>query len=64
MVDSETGVLLAPGDVNGLKIAIETLAGAPDLRAKLGAAGRERCREMFDHDRMVDQIEAVYRRIL
>ena len=60
VVDADTGILLAPGDIAGLVLAIETLAESPPLRDKLGAAGRERCRQMFDHTRMVDQIEAVY----
>ena len=63
-VDSETGILLQPKDVAGLKLAIETLAGAPELRARLGNVGRRRCREQFDHSRMVDLIEAAYKRLL
>jgi len=64
VVDSETGVLLAPEDEGGLRLAIETLAQAAEFRHKLGQAGRRRCREMFDHNKMVDQIEAVYQRIM
>jgi glycosyltransferase involved in cell wall biosynthesis len=60
VVDSQTGILLAPGDAAGLRAAIEKLAGSPALRESLGAAGRERCRIMFDHNRMVDEIEKVY----
>jgi len=64
VVDAETGILLAPKDTAGLALAIETLAGAPELRRRLGRAGRQRCRQMFDHRRMVEQIEAVYERLL
>jgi len=64
VIDSDTGILLDPKDVAGLKLAIETLAEVPALRHKLGQAGRARCREMFDHNRMVDQIEALYRRLV
>lgn len=63
VVDAGTGILLDAGDVRGLALAIETLADSPPLRDRLGAAGRERCREMFDHDRMVDQIADVYERL-
>jgi len=63
VVSADTGVLLEPTDVAGLKIAIETLSRAADLRAKLGAAGRDRARRMFDHESMVERIEGVYRRI-
>ena len=64
VVDSATGVLLPPRDADGLALAIRTLTDSPALRDSLGAAGRERCRTMFDHNRMVDQIERVYRRLL
>ena len=64
VVDDSTGVLLPPGDVTGLVDAIEKLADSPDLRAALGAAGREKCREMFSRQRMVDRIEELYLRLL
>jgi glycosyltransferase involved in cell wall biosynthesis len=60
VVDDSTGILLPPGDVAGLIGAIEKLTVSPQLRAELGAAGREKCREMFSHHRMVDQIENLY----
>jgi glycosyltransferase involved in cell wall biosynthesis len=63
VVDGATGVLLAPEDSVGLARAIDELAASPQLRNRLGAAGRQRCREMFDHRRMVEQIEALYRRL-
>ncbi len=63
VVDSDTGVLLRPKDVAGLALAVETLAASPELREKLGTAGRERCRDRFDHGRMVDRIERVYETI-
>lgn len=63
VVDDTTGVLLPPGDVEGLVRALTGLASSPERRASLGTAGRERCREMFAPERMVDRIEAVYERI-
>ena len=63
VVDSSTGILIQPGDSAGLRLAIETLAGCPELRDRLGAAGRQRCAGQFDHNRMVDRIEALYRRL-
>ncbi|MFP3938579.1 MAG: glycosyltransferase family 4 protein, partial [Phycisphaerae bacterium] len=63
VVSADTGILLPPNDVEGLRLAIETLTEAPQLRERLGSAGRELCREMFDHRRMVEQIQGVYRRI-
>ena len=64
VVDDSTGILLAPGDVDGLTAAIEKLSNSPDLRVALGAAGREKCREMFSHNRMVDRIEELYLRLM
>jgi len=60
VVDADTGLLLEPGDVAGLKIAIETLAANPEIRRRLGNAGRQRARRMFDHDIMVNKIESLY----
>jgi len=62
VVDHDTGILLPPRDVEGLHLAIETLAHTPELRQHMGDAGRARCREMFDHHKMVERIEAVYRK--
>jgi glycosyltransferase involved in cell wall biosynthesis len=64
VVTTETGILLPPKDVAGLKLAIETLVGSPELRRRLGQAGRELCRKRFDHRQMVEQIEALYRQLL
>lgn len=64
VVNERTGVLLAPRDVHGVTYAIRTLADSPELRDRLGAAGRDRCRGMFDHNRMVDRLERLYEHIV
>ncbi len=53
VVDGETGLLVAPGDVPALRAALERLLGDRDLRRRLGAAARERVREAFTWDRAV-----------
>ncbi len=63
VVTTDTGILLPPEDTEGLRLAIETLADSPELRKRLGDAGREMCRQMFDHRHMVEQIERLYERI-
>jgi glycosyltransferase involved in cell wall biosynthesis len=64
VVGSSTGVLLEPGDVAGLKLAIATLAASPALRDQLGQEGRRRASARFDHRVMVDKIEGVYNRLV
>ena len=63
VVNADTGVLLAAGDVAGLKVAIETLTAAPDLRRRLGHTATQRARKIFDHDSMVDKIERLYEQL-
>jgi glycosyltransferase involved in cell wall biosynthesis len=40
--DGETGIVVPPGDVAGLASAISALIRDPDLRQRLGSAGRRR----------------------
>ncbi len=63
VVNHETGVLLDPRNVPDLRAAIELLAASEDLRQSLGQAGRDKCLIMFDHRRMVEQIESLYARL-
>jgi glycosyltransferase involved in cell wall biosynthesis len=63
-VSERTGILLEPGDLPGLKLAISTLAESPQLRRSLGQAGRQLASSRFDHDLMVERIEQLYLRLL
>jgi glycosyltransferase involved in cell wall biosynthesis len=60
VVDGETGLLVPPSDAATLAAGIERLAADPDLRRRLGAAGRARVRERFGLERMVEETLAVY----
>jgi len=45
--DNETGLLVPPGDPSALATGILRALGDAELRARIGAAGRERALEMF-----------------
>src|ERR671926_435246 len=50
--DGVTGLLVEPGDVVGLRAAIERLLADPELRRRLGRAARERVAERCSWDRV------------
>ena len=58
------GLLVAPGDVQGLADAIKALIGDPERRRQMGKAGRERVASRFSVDAMVAGNLAVYRKVL
>jgi glycosyltransferase involved in cell wall biosynthesis len=60
VVDGQTGLLVAPGDVPALRGALERLLGDADLRRRLGVAARERARELFSWERAVAQTVTAY----
>lgn len=47
VLDGKTGLLVEEGDVEAMARAIALLGSDPQLAARLGAAGRERCLEAF-----------------
>ena len=64
VVNNETGYLVAPRDACSLAAAIAKLATDADLRHRLAATGRERCRARFDHHTMTTRIRALYQSLL
>lgn len=64
VVENETGLLVPPSDASALSQAMTALAGDPELRARLGRAGRARVRERFGLDRMIEETLAVYAEVL
>jgi glycosyltransferase involved in cell wall biosynthesis len=64
VIHEETGLLVPHHDPQALARALSRLAGDADLRHRLGRTGAERCKAMFDWQIMVDQLEALYRRLL
>ena len=60
----ETGILLEPRDLEGLRRAILQLASDPALRAVLGSEGRRRFADQFRHETMTRQLRSLYERLL
>ena len=61
VADGETGLLVPPRDAPALRAAVERLLGDPELRARLGAAARERARERYGWESVIARTLAVYR---
>ncbi|HEX5246669.1 MAG TPA: glycosyltransferase family 4 protein [Gaiellaceae bacterium] len=64
VADGESGLLVEPGDVAALRAALERLLGDPELRTRLGRAGRERIRERFTWASVTDATIALYDEVL
>lgn len=60
----ETGILLPPRDIEGLKAAILRLASDPYLRDVLGKEGRVRFSDQFRHETMTTQLRSLYQELL
>jgi glycosyltransferase involved in cell wall biosynthesis len=58
--DGRTGRLVAPGDTEGLRTAIESLMADPDLRRAMGEAGRRLARRRFDVRGSVDRYRGLF----
>ena len=56
VTDGAEGLVVRPGDVDGLGAALRRLVDNADLRARLGKAGRRRAEEEFDGARNLDRI--------
>ena len=63
-LDGETGLLVPPKDPHALANALRRLLGDAELRARMGAAGRQRVEEVFSVKQMVDKTVDVYKRVL
>lgn len=61
--DGVSGLLVAPGDPVALAAAIERLQAEPDLRARLGEAGRKRVRERFTWAAVARTFAAIYQEV-
>jgi glycosyltransferase involved in cell wall biosynthesis len=64
VVNAETGRLVPPEDHDALVRAIQSLACDPRLRVRLGTRARAHVRERFSHERLLRDVDALYRRLL
>lgn len=64
VVDGETGLLVEPGDVEGVARSLNELLGDSERARRLGAAGRERAHAEFSVARMTDRTIRVYESVL
>jgi glycosyltransferase involved in cell wall biosynthesis len=60
VVDGETGIVVPPRDPAALRSALERLLADPDLRRRLGTAGRDRARTLFSWETVTDATLAAY----
>jgi glycosyltransferase involved in cell wall biosynthesis len=60
VVDGETGIVVPPRDPPALRSALERLLADPDLRRRLGTAGRDRARSHFSWEKVTDATLAAY----
>lgn len=63
VVDGETGMLVPPRDPRALAAALERLMTDAELRTRMGRAAHHYARANFGVERMLDAMEAVFRRV-
>lgn len=61
IVSGVHGILVPPGDINALAVALRRVIEEPDLRLRLAAAARQRAELEFTIEAMTDRYEALYR---
>lgn len=59
-----TGLLTPRGDVQAVAAALQTLLADPQLRRRMGEAGRQRFLRSFTLDRMVARTQALYQAVV
>lgn len=60
VIDGETGIIVPPRDPEKLAEALLTLLGDPNLRARMGAAGRKRIEEEYSMDACIEAYRRLY----
>jgi glycosyltransferase involved in cell wall biosynthesis len=63
MIDSESGILVPPGDTRALAAAMTLLAQDPQRRIRMGRAAQGRYRRLFSPDAVVPLVLETYTRV-
>ena len=63
VVDGDTGLIVPPRNPKALAEALEKLISDPDLRERLGKAGRRRVKEHFSREKLIRTMDEFYQRI-
>jgi glycosyltransferase involved in cell wall biosynthesis len=64
VLDGETGLLAAPTDTDGLARAASAILDDPELANRFASAGRAHAFGSYGLPRLVDDLDAIYRRLL
>jgi len=64
VVENETGLLVPPGDLRALAVAIISLIRDPERRVKMGELGRIRVTTLFSPEKFIQAHESFYQDIL
>jgi len=62
--DGVDGFLVEPGDTDAAAASLATLAADPELRARLGESGRARVLDRYSVERLVNDVDRLYRSLL
>ncbi len=63
LADGAYGILVEPGDVDGLRQALQRLLADAGTRERLGMAARKRFLQVYSADAVVPHLDALYRRL-
>jgi glycosyltransferase involved in cell wall biosynthesis len=64
VIHGETGLLVTSGSVESLASALNAVITSPQLRQRMGMAGRQRFFQHFTSERMLNETKAVYQNVL
>jgi len=64
VVDGQSGIMVPRQDARALADGLERMIADPDMRARMGRAGRARVEELFDQEKQISRLEQLYRELL